>query len=69
MDIKRLIDQNEIDDFMKLRQHFYLMLANSVMYNESDTEYFKMAKEMFEDSTQALSVCLALSSILGPEFF
>lgn len=39
------------------------MLANSVMYNNFDSEYYGFAKEMFEDADKLLSVC-TLSFVL-----
>jgi len=67
LDIKRLMDQNEIDDLMKLRMHFFLMLANSVMYNNFDSEYYGFAKEMFEDADKLLSDDVMLSNFNDSE--
>ena len=64
--IKKNVETGIIRTTVDFQRDMMLMFTNAIMYNSSDHNVFKMAKEMYDDVMQHLEVMLFFNPFFSP---
>lgn len=60
--IKKNIETGSLRTTVEFQRDMMLMFTNAIMYNASNHNVYKMAKEMYDDVMLHIEVTLSLSS-------